>query len=371
MGSSPHNTSLSPNPPRRLDVPSLVCPYRSISDGTSAWCFEEAADLGCKDIRFAAETTVGDANRLVSADLASDVLGPIALERGPMTMERIAVELDDYALVGPEGIDLVAEHFDIGLKRRKALLATKASKAMLQLRARPNGLVRLVNQATDRPLCTAAATPSIDILQLTHLQQAKAVRLFPRPLELSDREDFRKVEQRACDGGDWDSVNRGAIDVMDAAFVDQDSRPAPPNRRGDLNRARPRLRQAPEGRSRTMAQERSLSAREHSRDPSTAQTHISVAEGKHLAVHPRKSARFEASPDRPQAQSCHQQLMTGENPVLLSREGGELALAPDQRSPPPLVWTCRRLCAHIGLQATARPDSPPPRRRETRNLRSG
>lgn len=72
-----------------------------------------------------------DADDLIAIRLYGGVTGPVALEGGAVTVERPAVDLDDYSLARPKYIHLVSEHRDIRLGWGKVVAPAEGSKAIL------------------------------------------------------------------------------------------------------------------------------------------------------------------------------------------------------------------------------------------------
>jgi hypothetical protein len=62
----------------------------------------------------------GEAHDAVAGGLQGSVAGPVALERLAGGVVGVAVDLDDQPLVGPEQVDLIALHADVGVRARQS-----------------------------------------------------------------------------------------------------------------------------------------------------------------------------------------------------------------------------------------------------------
>jgi hypothetical protein len=164
-----------------------------------------------------------NAKRSIAGGLACGVLRPIALERGPVTMKGLAVELDDQALPGPEGVDLVAENVDVGLAGRKLSLTAKEGKTLLEVGSRSDGIARFLDQLSDRTLGPPPSSSRAYVFQRSHFEQPKAVCLFEAAPEPPEIDDFGEVEECAGQARDRNPIPGGHVDGVEQNLPDEDS----------------------------------------------------------------------------------------------------------------------------------------------------
>ena len=86
----------------------------------------------------------------------------VALERAPVGVEVPAVELDDHAFVGEQGVDLKAEEVRVDERRRQVVLADERQEATLELRARGAGGV--FDERLESEQCRAGARVAVEEL---------------------------------------------------------------------------------------------------------------------------------------------------------------------------------------------------------------
>jgi hypothetical protein len=325
-------------------VPVIDRPQWWLSPGTSVLGVqvEEASDFDGQDVAFAFQPTIGDADCLVASDLASSVLCPVALERCPMSVECIAIELDDHSLEGPKRIDLVIEDFDVGLVGRKSLLTAEEGEARLKLAANADRIARFLDQAPDRSERPSPVTAGADVFESPHLEQAKAIGLFERSLESELVDYIGKVEERAGNGGDGDARDRCPIVLVDTAFMHGNARAASTYRSRNINRPGARtLHQSPQCRRASMAQQRPVPTGENRSHPFCPRFNSSGGKRVHATMENVETSRFDSTVDRSQAQSACEQLPAGQDAVLPMRQGRKLSFALRQRLALPLFSTCR------------------------------
>lgn len=78
---------------------------------------------------------MGEAQDAVAGSLEGCVASAVLLEGGAVAVVREAVQLDDEASVGPEGIDLGAEEGDVGRWGWEPVLAAEGDETILEWRA--------------------------------------------------------------------------------------------------------------------------------------------------------------------------------------------------------------------------------------------
>jgi hypothetical protein len=83
--------------------------------------------------RLGRELAPGQPDDDPSGDLKRSVSGAIDLERAASGVERVAVELDDGAVVAPESVDLVPLDVRIHLRPREVVAVEEREEAILEL----------------------------------------------------------------------------------------------------------------------------------------------------------------------------------------------------------------------------------------------
>jgi hypothetical protein len=331
-----------------MDVPVVDHLCGGSTTGTSVLpvAVEEKAKLVYDLGRFAVQAAMGQADDAVALNLPGRVAGSITLEGCDVAVEFDAVGLDDQLLTGPEGVDLMPEHKNVGDRHWQVVFATQGNDSVLKRRARRLRHTHLLNQVTNRPKRPATRTTSTDGFQVGDLKQMQTVCLLRRGLEMR-LVHFRKIEKRASDRGDGDRSDCGSIVDGNPTFMKGNARALSSGNRGDFNRSAWVMHQAPERRRTPVAQQRPLATSKHGRQPSPPMTHSPRAPEVHPAMHASKPTCFDAPLDRPHTQAAIQQLAAGDHRVLTSCQLFEPAFSLGEvpTSPPPL--TCRFLTTHV------------------------
>ncbi len=217
-------------------------------------------DLG----RLAGQATMGEADDRVAGSLHLGVAVPVSLEGGSVGVELEAVGLDHHLLVGPESVYLATENADVGLRHRESVSLAKTEDSILERRFgtwRPN----IVHQTTKGFEPAAAAASGIDLLQGTHLQKPKSIRLLERSGECLLVASFSDVEESARNGRDRYLVDDGLLISMHTAFVNDDAVSGPATGRKDFRRAPPN--QTPQRGRTPVAEQRAITTGQHGSGP--------------------------------------------------------------------------------------------------------
>jgi len=143
-----------------------------------------------------------------------------------MVVVSEAVELDDQASVGPEGVDFRAEEGDVGRGKREPVLAAELGEAAFEWGASGGCPLRVIQEVLDFAEAAPAVASLADLLEFRQAEQAEAVGLFEGPLELALVDEVGEVEEGARDGGDWDDGVGSAVVGIESATMQADAFPS-------------------------------------------------------------------------------------------------------------------------------------------------
>jgi hypothetical protein len=197
-------------------------------------------------------------------------------------VELEAVGLDHQLLVRPEGVNLATVDADVRLWPWQPVSLAQAHNAILERRfgaRRPN----IVHQTTERLEAAAAAAPRIDLLQGTHLQKPKSIRLLERSGECLLVADLCDVEERSGNGRDRDFVDDRLLIPMHTAFVNDDAVSGPATGRKDFRRAPPN--QTPQRGRTPVAEQGTVATGKHGGEPLASLIYPIPAQGVDAAMY--------------------------------------------------------------------------------------
>ena len=161
-------------------------------------------------------------------DAARQMVGitlSIGLERRPIGVELIAVELDDDALGGEIRVDFVTEGGDVGLRDWELVVAAEGLEVVLE--RRPGRGAMLIGQRPEQLRPAVAAIALGDIGELRAGDEPAAEGRVHCSAQQLGREERGAVEQRAGRAGDADAMQVRDIAAQERTRVmDLDRRTA-------------------------------------------------------------------------------------------------------------------------------------------------
>jgi hypothetical protein len=93
---------------------------------------KQGSELPRDCLGFILKAAMGEADHAIARRLEGRVAGPVALERGSVPVEGEAVEFDDKALPGPEGVDLASEHENAAGRSMYSVDVAEGRESVLQ-----------------------------------------------------------------------------------------------------------------------------------------------------------------------------------------------------------------------------------------------
>ncbi len=119
-----------------MDVPGAFAP---LAEQTRHVLCEAGAHDGSNGLRSITDLVAGEAAQTVPVRVQLEFSGTVVLERLSAAVSRVAVGLDDEALLAPEEVDGEAADAHVHFGRRELVTVADAEKAALELTA---GVVR-------------------------------------------------------------------------------------------------------------------------------------------------------------------------------------------------------------------------------------
>jgi hypothetical protein len=174
---------------------------------------EEGAELGGDRVRLGVELAPGDPDDAVAHGLEMAVTGAVALERLAGGVDRVAVELDDEAFGGPDGVGLVGPEGRVRPRAGEPVGFGEGEEAAFELAVRDRlaGLPLLVEGALDRGDPPTIGVARDEGIEGKRAREAADLRLVEGVLELLLRYDPGEVEERAGDVRDRNAAAPGSL----------------------------------------------------------------------------------------------------------------------------------------------------------------
>jgi len=198
-----------------------------------------------------------------------------------MAVEGEAVQFDNEALVGPEGVDLEIEDGCVEHGRRQLVRAAERREFVLEGRTRAGRSTKLADEAADWSECVAARAAGTGSFQRTELEQVEAVGLLEDALEDVFINYVGKIEESAGDRRDRDAILDRTVLRVDAAFVKENSCAVAGSTvlRRNIDLRATGACQAPKGGCAAMAEKRSLSTGKYGCQPASTPARRRGADG--------------------------------------------------------------------------------------------
>ena len=255
----------------------------------------------------------GDPDDAVAQGRERGITRAVALGRLPIRVVRVAVQLDHDAGRLPQAVDdqRADPGFDgdIALWFRQAVAPAELGETDLELAPRNAGAGREAREeAAQLRLATAAA------IAMNQVGQGRRV---PEPPLLRDRQglckpfvrrDRGQVQESPRDRGHRDPVGDGALVIGDLAPMASDRVIAAPLRGGGHLHEAPRRIEIPQHRRRSVAGDRLIATRHHTRQHPAALRQAASPRRVHTPVHqpqaPAPRRRSMAGSLKPAARNC-------------------------------------------------------------------
>src|SRR3954447_5427447 len=284
---------------------------------------QHRAELLRKGVGVAAELAPGDADHAVAGVDEGAVTRAVLLEGLARSVDSVAVELDDQALLGPEGVGLVWAEGVVHLRARQPVGIDELEEPAFHsaLRDRLADLSLLLEHALERGGPLASRVPRDQGIEGERACEAADLRLVERVLELLFGYDGSEVEERTCGVGDRDAVVDGDLVCRQDDLVILDALPpALVTRHGDVDPGSGRAPEAPQRRRRAMAQHCAGPTREHGCHPAPMVRDHAMTARIPPAMHHVEPPAGPPPVDRANSQAGGEQLGARHNAVLAPRE---------------------------------------------------
>jgi hypothetical protein len=153
-------------------------------------------------------------------------------------------------------------------------------------------------------------------LNLYEIEQSEVLRFANRPVELVRLEDRAEVEQRPRNSRNRDATVLGDLIGLDRRTTGNQEPASPMSVPGRHLRPPFVLADTPQGSGGSVAEDGTVTAREHRAEPAPLATDPRMPHGIHAAVHDMQSLGPDATIDRARMQADRAQLVTPDHSVL-------------------------------------------------------
>src|SRR3954447_8493445 len=187
---------------------------------------EDRAELVGQGVRLRRELAPGDAHDPIAPEGELAISRAVALEALPRGVDGVAVQLDDDALVGPEGVGLVWAEGLVHRRPRQRVSLREVEERRFEV-ASDDGLTLLalgLEGASEGLAPLASRVPRDQGIEGEQAPEAADLRLVEGMLELLGGYDRGEVEEGSCGVGDRDDVVDGDFVGRELAAVCLDSR---------------------------------------------------------------------------------------------------------------------------------------------------